>query len=183
MTHFFVSDLHFDHANIIQYCDRPFESVDEMNVSLIDSWNSVVTDDDVVLYLGDFGWWDVESIRSFAEQLNGTMALVRGNHDEFGVDDVPFPVLDSYTVSYQGYQFYCSHYPEDVPTGASWWNVHGHVHNNDLEQFPFINPTEKRVNVSCEVLDYKPIDVATLVQLLDAGERVETFDPASLFFE
>jgi calcineurin-like phosphoesterase family protein len=175
MALFFISDLHFDHANIIDYCDRPFESVEEMNAALVRSWNDVVSDEDVVLYLGDFGWWDVENIRSFASRLNGSMALVRGNHDEFGVEDVPFPVLDSYSVSVGGYQFYCSHYPEDVPEEANWWNVHGHVHNNNLETYPFINPEANRVNVSCEVISYTPVPVATVVQLLDAGDRVRTY--------
>jgi len=31
---FVVSDLHLNHDNIIEYCDRPFESVEEMNERL-----------------------------------------------------------------------------------------------------------------------------------------------------
>lgn len=39
---FFTSDTHFNHTNIIQYCQRPFKSTDEMNEAMIDNWNSVV---------------------------------------------------------------------------------------------------------------------------------------------
>ena len=39
---FFTSDTHFNHTNIIRYCDRPFRSTDEMNEKMIDNWNSAV---------------------------------------------------------------------------------------------------------------------------------------------
>ena len=32
---YFTADTHFDHANIIRFCNRPFTSVDEMNEALI----------------------------------------------------------------------------------------------------------------------------------------------------
>ena len=51
---FFTSDTHFNHTNIIQYCQRPFKSTDEMNEAMIDNWNSVVGEDDTVFHLGDF---------------------------------------------------------------------------------------------------------------------------------
>lgn len=51
---FFTSDTHFGHANIINLCKRPFRDVNHMNDMLVENWNSVVTDDDTVFYLGDF---------------------------------------------------------------------------------------------------------------------------------
>lgn len=51
---FFTSDTHFNHTNIIRFCERPFERVDEMNEKLIDNWNSVVSPEDFVFHLGDF---------------------------------------------------------------------------------------------------------------------------------
>lgn len=51
---FFTSDTHFGHANIIRFCKRPFENVEEMNEALIENWNKVVSDDDTVFHLGEY---------------------------------------------------------------------------------------------------------------------------------
>lgn len=34
---FVIADTHFNDANIIRFCNRPFSSVDEMNTMLIDN--------------------------------------------------------------------------------------------------------------------------------------------------
>lgn len=50
---FFTSDLHLGHRNIIQLCNRPFSSIDEMDQRFIEKWNEKVTDADTVYILGD----------------------------------------------------------------------------------------------------------------------------------
>ena len=35
---FFSSDQHFGHRNVINFCDRPYADVKEMNQSLIDNY-------------------------------------------------------------------------------------------------------------------------------------------------
>lgn len=80
MKTFFTSDTHFNHANIIKFCPetRPFEDKDHMNESLIENWNSTISNDDTVWHLGDvcFG-----SDFSFLYRLNGKINLIKGNHD------------------------------------------------------------------------------------------------------
>ena len=51
---FFTSDTHFYHANIINFCKRPFANVETMNEALIENWNAVVGANDIVFHLGDF---------------------------------------------------------------------------------------------------------------------------------
>ena len=80
MTIWFTSDHHFGHANIIKYCERPFNSVGHMNASMIGSWNGVVASDDTVYYLGDFAM-QPHLVAEILPQLNGKKLLIAGNHD------------------------------------------------------------------------------------------------------
>lgn len=78
---YFISDTHFNHSNIIEYCNRPFNDIKEMNDTLINNWNSVVKKDDIVYHLGDFALADEEKLKELYSKLNGTIILIRGNHD------------------------------------------------------------------------------------------------------
>lgn len=77
----FTSDLHFWHKNICKYCNRPYDSVEEMNKAIIANWNSVVKDDGIVFLLGDMGFCGIEKLRPLMSQLKGKIYLVQGNHD------------------------------------------------------------------------------------------------------
>jgi len=80
MKIWFTSDPHYYHANVIKYCDRPYNSVEHMNESLIANWNAVVAPEDTVYCLGDFSFAP-RSVELFSQRLNGTKYLVPGNHD------------------------------------------------------------------------------------------------------
>ena len=47
-TKYFTADLHFGHANIIKFCNRPFKSVEDMDKTLIRNWNETVQPDDEI---------------------------------------------------------------------------------------------------------------------------------------
>ena len=81
MQTFFTADTHFDHKNIIQYCHRPFTSVDEMNVALVENWNREISPDDTVYHLGDFTLGDSHHFTKWASQLNGNIKILPGSHD------------------------------------------------------------------------------------------------------
>ena len=81
MTRFFTADLHLGHRNIIDYCDRPFADVDEMNAALIDRWNETVGDDDEVIVLGDFAMGRIGETLPLVGLLRGRKVLLAGNHD------------------------------------------------------------------------------------------------------
>jgi calcineurin-like phosphoesterase family protein len=81
MTIFFTADTHFGHKNIIQHCNRPFQTALEMNEALISNWNTRVQPHDSVYHLGDFAVLRPERVKELAERLNGKIYLIRGNHE------------------------------------------------------------------------------------------------------
>ena len=79
---FFTSDSHFCHKNIIEFCSRPFETVEEMNEKLVENWNKVVGPSDIVYHLGDFCFAGSAEWHYLLGKLNGRIHLIIGNHDE-----------------------------------------------------------------------------------------------------
>jgi calcineurin-like phosphoesterase family protein len=79
---FFVSDVHFNHAAIMEFDHRPFATVEEMNAALIKNWNERVSEKDTVYILGDLMWTiDREESLRILRSINGHLILIRGNHD------------------------------------------------------------------------------------------------------
>jgi len=77
---FFIADLHFGDSAILRYENRPFTNVAHMDSELIARWNTVVSSQDTVYVLGDFGAFGYED--EILSQLTGKKILVKGNHDK-----------------------------------------------------------------------------------------------------
>jgi len=78
---FFTADWHFFHENVMKYCDRPFETVEQMNETIINNYNAKVPRNGHVYVLGDIGFAGPQKLGPLLEKLNGTKYLIRGNHD------------------------------------------------------------------------------------------------------
>lgn len=76
----FTSDFHFSHKNVIEYCNRPYFNVHDMNKSLTEEWNYTVQPYDEVYFLGDFSL-NKKTASVVTPLLNGRKILIPGNHD------------------------------------------------------------------------------------------------------
>jgi calcineurin-like phosphoesterase family protein len=173
MTRYFVSDLHLGHENIIEYCDRPYESVTEMNDTLVGNWNRVIDPNDVVFFLGDLGHFaEEEELRRWLEELHGRVVFIEGNHDspDRYVDGVH--THQYYILSRGDRQFCCTHRPENAPEFWDGWIIHGHHHNSHPADYPLVNPEAQTANVSIELTDYEPLPEHELIELIDSGEWI-----------
>lgn len=160
---FFTSDTHFGHANIIKYCGRPFTTVEEMDETIIERWNSRVKPKDVVYHLGDFMLCN-KKYDHFLNRLNGKVILIRGNHDHhfknnnfYGfaeVHDMLF--LDKLTP-----QFFICHYAMRVWPNRHRGsiNLYGHSHGMLLFQ-------ENSWDVGVDNNDFYPLSVEEILPLI-----------------
>lgn len=152
---FFIADLHLGHTNIIKYCDRPFKTVEQMNVELILRWNQTVNKSDIVFFLGDFGFGNAEQIIEWGRQLNGNKSIILGNHDTKSPDvyhEAGFRFISKYPILWNGY-FILSHKPVFITESSPYFNIYGHVHNNPS----YVDFSHNSFCVSAERVDYKPI--------------------------
>lgn len=132
---FLTSDTHFLHTNIIRFCHRPFTTVEEMNETMINNWNSVVRDGDTVYHLGDFAFGRVREIINIREQLNGHIILIEGNHDIKNITKQKLgrlfdEVRGSAVVVHGNVKCHLSHYPYLCWPGSYRFEPQffGHVH-------------------------------------------------------
>lgn len=151
---FFASDHHFDHANIITYCARPFSCTEEMNEVLIDNHNKYVKPGDIVYLLGDLSF-DIKGVKEILRVLNGIKYFLPGNHDKFKVTDLHINLLRSiHDTTIENIPVTFCHYPM-----LSWnksfhgaFHLHGHTHGT----IPF-NPNVRRLDVGVDCHNYSPI--------------------------
>jgi calcineurin-like phosphoesterase family protein len=173
---FFTADTHFGHFNTIEYCNRPFNSVEVMNRTIIDNWNAKVDKKDTVYHLGDFGMGSLEYLENIFRHLNGLKILIRGSHDKKEVLNLGWyhPVKDGSVYLLSGRELthftivdspdvFLSHYPH-----RSWpksfhgsWHLFGHTHGR-------LSSWGKSFDVGVDCNSFTPISV------LEVYKKMET---------
>ena len=171
---YFTADPHFGHANIIKYCNRPFENVEEMNQVLIERWNNKVNRDDKVFVLGDFALASSKDIIKWGRALNGNKTLILGNHDrasktvylEAGFQEViKYPILWN--------EFYIlSHAPKMNDDMGIYFNIFGHVHDDPM--YPDVS--SNGVCISMERTNYEPVSFKEVARLISSPEYQQSLD-------
>jgi calcineurin-like phosphoesterase family protein len=86
---YFTSDTHYGHTNIAgpsvsewESGYRDFESVEQMNKTIVENINKTVGEDDVLCHLGDWSFGGKDNIWEFRKQLKcRSIVLILGNHD------------------------------------------------------------------------------------------------------
>lgn len=149
----FVSDLHFGHFRVIEYCERPWPTKEEMNEGLVKLWNEQVNPQDEVYVLGDFSL-SPKMVMQFANRLNGKKHLILGNHDapfefhtrrkaahmrEKYLKDFETVEMDGELTLKNGVKVLLKHFPYSLDYDQRYkqhrmedkgeWLLHGHLHS------------------------------------------------------
>lgn len=145
-----TSDLHFGHNREFIYKPRDFDSIEEMNETLIANFNEVVDPDDIVYILGDLTLGDYEAGKQCLMQLNGNIHVILGNHDTDNrvkiYQDFGWTVSYAELIHWGPYHFFLSHFPcitsnlEKESLKQCTLNLYGHTHQktNFFNDMPFM---------------------------------------------
>lgn len=190
---FFTSDTHFNHDNIINFCARPYGSVEEMNEDLIRRWNEKVGKNDIVFHLGDFAWGGATKWIPILERLNGHIILCLGNHDEANIKptaEVYFKdIRYQYKIMVGNIQVYLNHHPFLTWGGVyrkNVWQFFGHVHSvskdnptyntgTDASRIPLLFPNQ--YDVGCDLNNYTPLSFNEVREIIT--KQIEEYETKS----
>lgn len=172
---YFTSDLHLGHTNVLKLCNRPFQTVEEMDVTLIKNWNKRITNRDTVYVVGDIVW-DKKKLALYMEQLNGKKVLIIGNHDRewsrreesknYFTDILPYLEMNM-----DGHPITLCHYPMLEWNGSRehirkrvGYHIHGHIHNRVSDKYNVLYTQYNALNAGVDINGYVPV---TLEELLE----------------
>ena len=176
---YYISDLHFFHANMNTKMDcRGFSNVEEMNEYMIRQWNQKVRNNDEVVILGDLSWGNAEETNTLLKRLHGKLYLIRGNHDYFldekEFDGTRFEWVESYkelndnkrkvVLCHYPVMCYNGQYRVDSEGNPKTYMLYGHVHDTQdqrlIEQFQkitkntgSIGPDGEKRQIPCNMIN------------------------------
>lgn len=137
MKTYITSDIHFSHTNIMKFCpkSRPFSGIEEMDRKIIEIWNSMINQEDLVYILGDVAFAAPSKAAVLVSRLNGRKILIKGNHDSKLCKDQQFrdnfeEIVDYKRLVHNGQVVVMFHYPifewDQMHRGSI--HFHGHLH-------------------------------------------------------
>ena len=183
---FFTSDTDWGHQKIIEYCNRPFDSVGEMDEQLIRRWNDTVKPNDTVWHLGDFFFCDLNRVKEILKQLNGNIHCCLGNHDKIMVNSGPLLLKEGLIkeqVQYKELKYdkkfvVLSHYSHRVWNRSHYpdsYMLFGHSHDT-------LEPHGRSVDVGVDskwvngVAGYRPFAWEEIKSFMSSREVINTFE-------
>jgi calcineurin-like phosphoesterase family protein len=127
--YWFTADEHYGHANIIKYCNRPFKSVEEMDLHIMFLHNEMVGKNDVVIHAGDFCWCNnMRDMKSkYLQHLNGTHVFIRGSHDHWMPDSWHW----MWTKTIEGVYVVVCHYAMRVWPRSHYGSIQLYAHSHN----------------------------------------------------
>lgn len=156
-----ISDTHFNHKTMIKEKWRDFYSIFHMNRKIMDNWNRLVSNKDLVYHLGDVCISQKEKfMKEILPKLNGEIIFIRGNHDSKSFSNIKNLIID-----YKGKVIELVHDPNDA-TLTTDYIIHGHLHksgNHDITKVDKI----KYYNANIEFQKYKPKLLCEIIGELD----------------
>lgn len=174
----YISDLHFGHANVIRFDNRPFKSADEMDRTMIQLWNYRVQHDDTVYIVGDLCYRNENPAQWYLRQLKGKKYLILGNHDEQILKNQAalayFEGVDRMMEIQDGDRHITlCHYPltEWRKYYSGSWHIYGHIHNTKKEAYEIMCKKDHALNAGCMINNFAPASFNELLRNNEAFKK------------
>ena len=124
---FFTSDTHFSQERTLLLSKRPFNSVSDMDWTMIERWNQKVPPGSTVYHLGDFGeYWPLD-------YLNGNIKLILGNYEFQDKKELPDICIlgDIWNQIIDETKVWMSHEPLKIKE-MEGFKLFGHIHGRQM---------------------------------------------------
>jgi len=157
--YWFTADEHYKHSRIIDYCNRPFDSIDENDLMLMANHNSVVSKDDTTVHVGDFGFFRTKKeAGEYIRCLNGNHIFVRGSHDRWA----PKSMREIWKNKIDGQTVVACHYAMRTWPAShhNSWLLYGHSHGR-------LPPQGKSWDVGVDCNGYFPVSWDTVKKIME----------------
>jgi len=164
MSFWFTSDEHYGHKKVIEYSNRPFSSIEEMDETIINNHNSIVGKDDITIHAGDFTLWkNIKGIyEKYINRLNGKHIFIRGSHDYWlkGKDAHEIWEKNIY-VAGNRYHIVVCHYAMRVWPRSHYnsFQLYGHSHGR-------LSPEGKQHDVGVDNNNFFPVSDIQIIEIM-----------------
>jgi len=166
-----TSDWHFGHDREFIWKARGFNSVDDMNETIVRNHNALVGPEDDVYVLGDLMLGAAANIE-YIKRMNGKLHIVRGNHDTdsrwlmYSALPNVVEMDNAIYLKYNKHHFYLSHYIsltgnlEKESLKQMTLNLFGHTHQktNFYMDMPYL------YHIGVDSHDCKPVLLDDIIE-------------------
>ena len=160
----------FGHSRVIDFDNRPFANVEEMDQAMIDFWNMRVQKDDEVYIIGDFCYRSEKGPVWYLKKLKGQKSLILGNHDvEILKDPHALSFFEKVEkmmhVTDGDKQLQLCHFPlsEWHSYFRGSYHIYGHLHNRKNEAYFDMKKKKNALNAAACINNYMPVTIDELI--------------------
>jgi calcineurin-like phosphoesterase family protein len=169
MKVFVTSNQQFGRKGAIKAYKRPFIDIEDMNLQLVEAWNSVVSNDDIVYVLGNFAW-DPETLEVMTNALNGDIIVISGEYDKAAKE-----LAESLGLLDIEYLHNAIEYHPEINASLSYWPL-SEWQGKAKGAYSIIGYPDKKyltdhkkklINCACDLWDFKPVEIEKVIGLFE----------------
>ena len=184
---FFTGCTHYGHANICSATTkwksgyRDFDSIEQMNTTIVNGINAKVPSDGLLIHLGDWSFGGSTNVNKFRDELACKVILLRGNHDHNVIANNNWiKFADILHLSVENFKFVACHYPiihwHNQSKGA--YMLHSHLHGQEDSILKEVHNNQRCLDVGLDNYfkifgSYAPFSISEIESLIPNNSLID----------